>query len=167
MDGKVDLHDKFEPKVESRIRRIAAGSGAHPQEVKMLLATHKQFEGMIGKMGKSGLMGKGAQAKQAQMAAQMRKNPNMIQQQVNKMDPKMLQQMGGRDKVMEMMKQMANAPPGGAGGGMPDMSALMAGGGMPPGMGMPPDMGGSMGGGGGGGMPPGGVSIFSNVRCNE
>jgi signal recognition particle subunit SRP54 len=83
LDGKVDMHDKFDPAVESRIRRIAGGSGTHPNEVKMLLATHKQFEGMVSKMGKSGMVGKQAQARQAQMAQQMRKNPNMINQRLN------------------------------------------------------------------------------------
>lgn len=88
LDGKVDFHDKFDPGVNSRVRRIAAGSGVHPNEVKMLLATHKQFEGMISKMGKSGLVGKNSQAKQQQMAAQMRKNPALMQQRLNQMDPK-------------------------------------------------------------------------------
>jgi signal recognition particle subunit SRP54 len=83
LDGKVDMHDKFDPNVESRIRRIASGSGTHPNEVKMLLATHKQFEGMVSKMGKSGMVGKQAQARQQQMAQQMRKNPNMISQRLN------------------------------------------------------------------------------------
>lgn len=152
LDGKVDLHKKNDPAVESRVRRIAAGSGSHPNEVKMLIQAHKQMEGMVSKMGKSGMMGKGAQAKQAQMAAQMRKNPNLINQRLNQMDPRVLQQMGGREQVMQMMQQMAKGGPGGAGGmpdmsggGMPDMSALMGamggGGGMPPG-GMPPGMGG-------------------------
>jgi signal recognition particle subunit SRP54 len=114
--------------VESRIRRIAAGSGSHPNEVKMLLQAHKHFEGMVSKMSKSGLLDKNLQAKQQQMAAQMRKNPNLIQQRLNQMDPRMLQQMGGRENVMAMMQQMAKG--GGAGGGMPDMSSL-GGGGMP------------------------------------
>jgi signal recognition particle subunit SRP54 len=140
LDGKVDMHDKFDPKVESRIRRIAAGSGTHPDEVRLLLQTHKQFEGMVSKMGKSGLMGKNAQARQQQFAAQMRKNPNLINQKLNQMDPRMLQQMGGRDQVMAMMQQMGKG--GGAQGGTPNMDALMGGqGGM-----MPP-------GGMGGGMP--------------
>lgn len=170
LDGKVDLGNfKTDPIVISRIRRIAAGSGTHPKEVMMLLQVHKQFEGMVGK--NKGLFGKGAQAKQQQMAAQMQKNPKLIQQRLNQMDPKMLQQMGGRDKVMEMMQQMAKngGGPGGGpgGGGAPDMAAMMGGMGggmggmggmgMPPGMmgGMPP---GGMGGGAGGGfpgMPPG------------
>jgi signal recognition particle subunit SRP54 len=149
LDGKVDFHSRKEPHdVDSRIRRIAAGSGTDPREVKMLLTVHKQFEGMVSQMGKSGVLGKGAQAKQQQMAAQMRKNPALIQQRLNQMDPRMIQQMGGREAVQNMMQQMAKGGgAGGAGGGMPDMGALagmmggMGGGGMP-GMG-----------GGGGGMP--------------
>ena len=83
LDGKVDLGKKDDPKIESRIRRIAAGSGTHIQEVKMLLQVHKQFEGMVGKS--KGLFGKNAQAKQQQMAEQMRRNPNLIQQRLNQM----------------------------------------------------------------------------------
>ena len=153
LDGKVDMHKKNDPKIESRIRRIAAGSGSHPNEVKMLLLAHKQFEGMVSKMGKSGLMGKNAQQRQQQMAAQMRKNPSLIQQRLNQMDPRMLQQMGGRENVMQMMQQMAKG--GGAPGGMPDMSALMGnmGGGAPAGGGVP-DMSSMMAGmPAGGGMP--------------
>lgn len=152
LDGKIDMHVKDDPQIESRIRRIAAGSGSHPNEVKMLLLAHKQFEGMVSKMGKSGLMGKGAQQRQAQLQAQMRKNPNFINQRLNQMDPRMLQQMGGRESVMAMMQQMAKG--GGAGGGvMPNMEALMGGGVegmpgmMPPGGAMP-----GMGGGNAGGM---------------
>lgn len=132
LDGKVDLRTKFDPKVEKRIRRIAAGSGCHPNEVKMLLVVHKQFEGMVGKMGKSGMVGKNAQARQQQFAAQLKKNPNLIQQRLNQMDPKMLQQMGGREKVAAMMQQMAK---GGNTGGMPDMESLMGSAGGLPGMG--------------------------------
>jgi signal recognition particle subunit SRP54 len=157
LDGKVDFHSK-EPHVASRIRRIAAGSGTDPREVKMLLTVHKQFEGMVSQMGKSGVLGKGAQARQQQMAAQMRKNPALIQQRLNQMDPRMIQQMGGREAVQNMMQQMAKGGgaggAGGGGGGMPNMDALagmmggMGGGGGMPGMG-----GGGMPGMGGGGMP--------------
>jgi Signal peptide binding domain len=166
LDGKVDFSKKYDSNVESRIRRIAAGSGCHPNEVKMLLQVHKQFESMVGKMGKSGLIGKNALAKQQQMAAQMRKNPNLINQRINQMDPRVLQQMGGREHVMQMMQQMAKNPNGGGagspmmppgmmpgmggglGGGMPNMEAMQA---MMQNMGM----GGMPGMGGGGGMPPG------------
>jgi hypothetical protein len=51
------------------------------------------------------------------------------------MDPRLLQQMGGRENVMAMMQQMAKG--GGAPGAMPSMDAMMGpGGGMAPG-GMP------------------------------
>ena len=177
LDGKVDLHKKYDPAVDSRIRRIAAGSGSHPNEVKMLLLAHKQFESMVSKMGKSGMLSKGSQARQQQMAAQMRKNPNLIQQRLNQMDPRMLQQMGGRDNVMAMMQQMAKG--GGGGGGIPDMSALMGGGGggLPDmsalmgsgGAGGTPDMSSLMGGAGGGGMPgiPPGMDMEAVVKMAQ
>jgi signal recognition particle subunit SRP54 len=155
LDGQVDFSDRSVPHVQSRIRRIAAGSGTHPKEVEMLLQVHQQFEGMVSKMGKSGLVGKQAQARQQAMAAQMRKNPNLINQRLNQMDPRVLQQMGGREAVQQMMQQIAKGGGGPGGGGMPDMSALMGGaGGMPgmggmPGFGMP-----GMGGGGSGGSIP-------------
>jgi signal recognition particle subunit SRP54 len=124
LDGKVDfLTDKNADHVKSRIRRIAAGSGTHPNEVRMLLQVYKQFEGMVSKMGKSGMIGKGAQARQQQMAAQMRKNPQLIQQRLNQMDPRVLQQMGGREAVQNMMQQMAKGGGGGA-GGMPGMGGM-------------------------------------------
>lgn len=152
LDGKVDLHAQDDPNVESRIRRIARGSGSHPDAVRVLLKEHLQFKGMVSNMGKSGMLGKAGQKQQAQFQAQMRKNPNFINQRLNAMDPKMLAQMGGRENVANMMQQMAKGQ--GGGGGMPDMNALGAmmggaGGGMP-------DMGAlnaMMGGAGGGGMP--------------
>jgi len=79
--------------------------------------------------------------------AQMRKNPNLLQQRLNQMDPKVLQQMGGRDAVMKMMQDMSkggqpnmdamSAMMGGMAGGMPGMGGGMPG--MPTGM---PNMGG-------------------------
>jgi signal recognition particle subunit SRP54 len=156
LDGKVDWHNKTgttdKASLDKRIRRIATGSGCHPTEVRMLLIAHKQFEGVVHKM--KGLTGNKQQAaQQKQMAAQWRKNPQLMQQHLNKMDPKVIQQMGGRDQVMTVMQQMARGgggPGGAAGGGMPDLSALMGGmGGGMPGMGG----GGMPGMGGGGGMP--------------
>ena len=141
LDGVVDLHKKYDPKTDARIRQIAAGSGSHPNEVKMLLACHKQMAGMVSQMGKSGMIGKAGQAKQQQMVNMMKKNPNLIQQRVNQMDPKQLQQLGGRDAVMSMLQQMTKG--GGAPGGMPNMDAMMNGmppGGMPGMPGLPPGM---------------------------
>ncbi|KAL3756217.1 hypothetical protein ACHAWU_007168 [Discostella pseudostelligera] len=153
LDGKVDLHNKNDPTVEKRIRRIAAGSGVHPAEVKMLLQAHKQFESMVSKMGKSGMMSKGGQAKQKQMMEMMKKNPNA-----------MMKQLQNNPQAMQMMQQLAQSS-GMGGGGMPDMNTMMqmmgsmGGGGMPgmggmPGIGGMPGMGGMGGGGGGGGGMP-------------
>ena len=70
--------------------RIARGSGTDPGMVQMLLQTHKKFEKMVGRMGKSGLMKGG----DANMARNMARNPNNMMQQLSKcMDPRMLQQM--------------------------------------------------------------------------
>ena len=116
LDGKVDFHKKGDQTLEKRIRRIAAGSGTHPTEVKMLLQAHQQFEGMVSKMGKSGMMGKGGQAKQRQMMEQMRKNPNA-----------MMKQLQNNPQAMQMMQQLqqSGGMPGMPGGGMPGKSALV------------------------------------------
>lgn len=141
LDGKVDMHAyKSDPTIEKRIRRIAAGSGTHPTEVKMLLQAHKQFEGVVSKMGKSGMMGKAGQAKQKQVMEQMRKNPAA-----------MMKQLQNNPQAMQMMQQLGGSMGGGAGGGMPDMNTIMqmmsgGGGGLP-------GMGGGGGGPAGGGMP--------------
>jgi signal recognition particle subunit SRP54 len=87
LDGKVDWHNTKNENghaaaIEKRIRRIASGSGVHPSEVKMLLQAHKQFESMVSKMGKSGMMTKGGQAKQKQMMEMMKKNPSAMMKQL-------------------------------------------------------------------------------------
>ena len=70
----------------------------------MLLKCHKQFESVVSKMGKSGLMKGG----DAAMAKQMQRNPNQVMQQLHKaMDPRMLQQMGGAQNLMSMMQEMS------------------------------------------------------------
>lgn len=174
LDGKVDFHKKFDDSVESRIRRIASGSGCHPDEVRALLQQHKQTESFFVKMGKSGMVGKQAQARQAQFAQQVKKNPNLIHQRLNQMDPKVIQQMGGRDKVLAMMQQVAKGGGGGGpgsmdpfggdgGGGFLNPGAAGGMGGMPDGMPAGMDMSQIMkmaqamglGGGAGGGATPG------------
>jgi len=110
LDARVDLN-----KSPSRIERIARGSGTHPMEVQQLLKCHKQFEGVVSKMGKSGLMKGG----DANMAKQMQRNPNNVMQQLHKaMDPRMLQQMGGAQNLMNMMKEMNRLEGEGGGGGL-------------------------------------------------
>ena len=104
LDGVVDLE-----KSPSRVARVARGSGTHPQEVAALLKTHKQFEQMVKKMGKAGMM----QGSDKQMAKSMQRNPKQALSQIHKtMDPRMIQQMGGAENVMQMMQSM-----GGMGGG--------------------------------------------------
>ena len=156
LDGRVQWHattkKPADPSVDSRVRRIARGSGTHPKEVQLLLQTYQQMSNFALQMGKSAGGAGNMEARQKQMAAQMRKNPNLIQQRINQMDPRLLQQMGGAQNVMNMMQSMAK------GGGQEEamqamMQNAMGGGGIP-------GMGGGfpgMGGGGGGfpGMPPG------------
>lgn len=67
LDGKVEIS-------QSRVLRIARGSGQHPEYVQLLLKCHKQFEGVIKKMGKSGLMKGGDQG----MAQKMMRNPQVL-----------------------------------------------------------------------------------------
>eukprot|EP00541_Cyclophora_tenuis_P009144 CAMPEP_0116569228 /NCGR_PEP_ID=MMETSP0397-20121206/16177_1 /TAXON_ID=216820 /ORGANISM="Cyclophora tenuis, Strain ECT3854" /LENGTH=223 /DNA_ID=CAMNT_0004096769 /DNA_START=1 /DNA_END=672 /DNA_ORIENTATION=- len=190
LDGRVQWHATTkkpkDPTVESRVRRIARGSGTHPKEVQLLLQTYQQMSTFALQMGKSGgAVGGGAnmEARQKQMAAQMRKNPNLIQQRINQMDPRLLQQMGGAQNVMNMMQSMAK----GGGGQEQAMQAMMQnamggggmGGGFPVGggggfPGMPPGMDMNsmaqmmqqmgMGGGGGGGGVGGGIPNMSNMR---
>jgi signal recognition particle subunit SRP54 len=138
LDGRVDLHKKFDDGVDSRIRRVARGSGCHPEEVRLLLLSHRQMEGFVRKVGRSGVASRQGQARQQQFLAQARKNPALIHQRVNQMDPRTLQQLGGRDAVVAMMQQQLHQGGGGGGMMMDDM--------MQP----PPPMG---GGGGLGGMP--------------
>lgn len=109
LDGKVDLHNKNDPTVEKRIRRIAVGSGVHPAEVRMLLQAHKQFESMVSKMGKSGMMSKGGQAKQRQMMEMMKKNPNAMMKQLQN-NPQAMQMVSGAYEwcLIALMKIFAN-----------------------------------------------------------
>ena len=110
LDGKFDWHNKRGDNltIESRIKRIARGSGTHPNEVKLLLQTHKQMGGMVSKMGKSGMLKGNKQQKQ--MMEAMKKNPAAAMSQLNKMNPQMVQQMGGRDAVMQMVSEHKNWP---------------------------------------------------------
>eukprot|EP00639_Heterosigma_akashiwo_P027973 CAMPEP_0194675366 /NCGR_PEP_ID=MMETSP0295-20121207/8216_1 /TAXON_ID=39354 /ORGANISM="Heterosigma akashiwo, Strain CCMP2393" /LENGTH=536 /DNA_ID=CAMNT_0039559689 /DNA_START=34 /DNA_END=1644 /DNA_ORIENTATION=+ len=138
LDGVVELCD-------SRILRIARGSGTHPTEVRALLACHRSFEGMVGQFGKAGLMGAlgggpggggggGASAAQQRQMAQMMKDPKKLAQLQRNMDPALLKQMGGVEGMQNAMKMMQ----GGGMPGMPGMPDLGGGGGLPgmPGMDM-------------------------------
>merc|ERR1740123_2941394 len=85
---------------DSRKLRIAKGSGSSLAEVTLLLEEHKRMEKMVGKMGKSGLFGKGGDI------TQLQRNPGQVMQKMQSaMDPRMLQQMGGAQNMMKMMKE--------------------------------------------------------------
>lgn len=86
-----------------RIIRVAKGSGTHPMAVAELLNEHKRFEKMVGKMGKAGLM------KETGDMANLNRNPKQVLQKLqNCVDPWMLQQMGGAQNMLNLMKQMDN-----------------------------------------------------------
>eukprot|EP00913_Durusdinium_trenchii_P018270 g17165.t1 len=72
-----------------------------------------QMEKMVGKMGKSGLFGKGGDL------TQLQRNPGQVMQKMQSaMDPRMLQQMGGAQNMMKMMKEF---------GKMENMGGMMEG----------------------------------------
>eukprot|EP00922_Rhytidocystis_sp_ex-Travisia-forbesii_P046065 GHVS01068717.1.p1 GENE.GHVS01068717.1~~GHVS01068717.1.p1 ORF type:complete len:502 (+),score=85.58 GHVS01068717.1:63-1568(+) len=114
MDSMNDTElDCEKPMNDSRILRVAKGSGTTVREVKELLEQHKQFSKMVGKMGKMGL------TKDNAMQNMMR-NPNQMMQRMQKMlDPKMLKQMGGAENMFHLMKEMGKAED------MEDMQDLM------------------------------------------
>merc|ERR1712087_318075 len=85
---------------EKRVMRVAKGSGSPPCDVYALLEEYKRMERMVGKMGKSGLFGKGGDL------TQLQRNPGQVMQKMQgAMDPRMLQQMGGAQNMMKMMKE--------------------------------------------------------------
>jgi len=116
MDSMTDLEmDCVENMSDSRIFRVARGSGNQIWEVKMLLEQHKQFSKMVSKMGKMGFAKKGGDIQQ-----QMMRNPNQMMQKMQKMiDPKMLKQMGGPQNMMNLMKEIGKME------NMPDMQEMM------------------------------------------
>lgn len=94
----------------SRVIRVARGSGTHPMAVAELLNEHKRFERMVGKMGKAGLM------KETGDMANLNRNPKQVLQKLqNCVDPWMLQQMGGAQNMLNLMKQMEGLDEDGGG----------------------------------------------------
>lgn len=117
LDCEVQMND-------SRKYRAARGSGASLAEVTQLLEEYKRMEKMVGKMGKSGLFGKGGDM------TQLGRNPAQVMQKMQSaMDPRMLQQMGGAQGMMKMMKEFGKMEggPGGMGGGLGSMMEGMGG----------------------------------------
>ena len=90
---------------QSRIRRIAKGSGTSIIEVKVLLEEHKKLKSMIGQAGKLNL-GKGMNDK-----LNLTRNPNQVMGKLQQMmNPQMLAQLGGAGNIMNMMKEMSSNP---------------------------------------------------------
>merc|ERR1719199_2455867 len=103
---------------EPRKWRVAKGSGSTFLEVTQLLDEYKRMEKMVGKMGKSGLFGKGGDM------TQLGRNPAQVMQKMQSaMDPRMLQQMGGAQGMMKMMKEFGKME-GGMGGMMEGLGGL-------------------------------------------
>lgn len=118
---------------ESRLKRVARGSGVHIEEVKFMLTQHKTMEKMVKNVGSLSNLGN---------MEQMKRNPQAALKNIQKnMSPEMMQQMGGMGNIMNMARQM-QANSGGGGGGQPDPNSMMQ---------MAQRMMGGMGGGGAGG----------------
>uniref|UniRef100_A0A0G4FST3 Signal recognition particle 54 kDa protein n=1 Tax=Chromera velia CCMP2878 TaxID=1169474 RepID=A0A0G4FST3_9ALVE len=123
MDSMTDAElDSDKTLAESRVNRVAKGSGCHPLHVKELLEEHKKFHKMVTKMGKMGFAKKSSQQEMQQM---MRNPKQMMSKMSQMMDPRILQQMGGAGNVMDMMKQMSKME---GMGGMGDMMKQFGGG---------------------------------------
>merc|ERR1719387_1123252 len=89
----------------SRLIRVAKGSGTHPMTVMELLHEHKRFEKMVGRMGKAGLM------KDTGDLTDLKRNPKQVLSKLEScVDPQMLQQMGGAQNMLNLMKEMEESP---------------------------------------------------------
>ena len=98
-----DELDRDAPIVEeSRIKRIAKGSGTSVMEVKILLEEHKKLKKLIGSVGKANL---------GPDKVNMQRNPNQVMGKIQQMmTPQMMAQLGGAGNIMNMMKEMSNNP---------------------------------------------------------
>ena len=80
-----------------RVKRIARGAGVHVSEVEFLIAQHKQFGTMVKSVGSLANLGGG------DMDKKMKRNPQAAMNEMKKkVDPKMLQNMGGMENIMKM-----------------------------------------------------------------
>ena len=99
MDSMTDDElDCIVPLDDSRIRRVARGSGQPEIRVRQMLQMSKQFMNMIGKLGKSGML-----KNEGALQQQMKRNPNRAMADMARaMDPRMLQQMGGMGGIQQV-----------------------------------------------------------------
>merc|ERR1711899_580108 len=127
-DAELDGKDgaKTLAKEPNRITRVAQGAGVMEREVNELLKQYTKFAQVVKKMGGiKGLFKGGGMSKNdnPQQMAQLN------QQMAKMMDPRVLSQMGGREGLQNMMKQLqqgGGGMPGGMGGmGGMDMGDLM------------------------------------------
>lgn len=89
-----------DPINDSRKKRIARGAGVAVEEVDMMLNNYKTFKKTIENLG--GM-------KMSDNVTNLTRNPKQIQQMLAKgLDPSMLQQMGGMDNIMNMVKQFGD-----------------------------------------------------------
>ena len=98
-DGELDGKNKID---ESRIKRIARGSGVTILEVKIMLEEYKRFSKIIERMG--GLVkGKGADL------ANIQRNPGQFMNRLNGVLPQnLINSMGGAGGLMNMMKEFSS-----------------------------------------------------------
>lgn len=94
------------PFTESRILRVAQGSGTSVEEVKMLLEQHKQFSKMVGRMGKIGL------TKEAALQNLSRNPQQLLGKMQAAIDPRILRQMGGAGNMMNLLRELQSADMG-------------------------------------------------------
>ncbi|KAF8822420.1 signal recognition particle SRP54 protein [Cardiosporidium cionae] len=90
--------DNEKPLDHSRINRIVIGSGTSTGEVQGLLEQHKQFQKMVGGLGKMGL------SNEASMQHMMRNPQQLMSRMQNMFDPKVMKQIGGAGNLMNLMK---------------------------------------------------------------
>ena len=97
-DEELDCKKKID---ESRIKRIARGSGSTILEVKIMMEEYKRFSKVIGRMGKL-MKGKAGEL------TQMQRNPNQVLNKIGNILPQgLLDQMGGTGNLMNMMQQFS------------------------------------------------------------
>jgi len=123
-DSELDGKDgaKTFAKEPNRITRVAQGAGVMEREVNELLKQYTKFAQVVKKMGGIKGLFKGGDMSKNVNPQQM---AQLNQQMAKMMDPRVLSQMGGREGLQNMMKQLqqGGGMPGG-GGGMGGMGGM-------------------------------------------
>ena len=102
----------------SRMERVARGSGTSVNEVNQLLDEFKRIKTVVDKLGKMNF------GKNGNDMSALTRNPGQLMNAMKGiMDPKMLQSMGGMGNIMDMVKQMGGMGGLGGLGGGDDMLA--------------------------------------------